>query len=154
MKTHLSRIFYGHVRVQYPDDTGIVRANRGGRAPLMAGQKPFDRSPRLCYGSSIYRSDAACALYVARQGRSRVSNTVLFVLFFIGCIAFGTGWEIFRRRCPQCGRFFAREIVQSSASHRSDYRHDAMKKTTESDCRCKFCGHTWTQKYTSRKHRR
>ncbi|HNV48064.1 MAG TPA: hypothetical protein PLE73_05565 [Spirochaetota bacterium] len=81
------------------------------------------------------------------------TNVLLFILFFVGCIGFGVLWEIFRRRCPKCGKFFAREIVASASSHRHDHRHDRAMKTTVSDCRCKYCGHAWTQKYTSSKRR-
>jgi hypothetical protein len=80
-------------------------------------------------------------------------NALLFVLFFVGCIGVGILWEVLRRKCTQCGKFFAREIVSSGASFRNDFHDNAMKKTTVSDCRCKFCGHTWTQRYTSTKHK-
>jgi len=82
------------------------------------------------------------------------SNAVLFILFFVACIGFGIGWEIYRRRCPSCGKFFARQIVQSSATHRADFRRDGMSKTTVSNCQCKYCGHTWTQRYTTTKRHR
>ena len=81
-------------------------------------------------------------------------NALLFILFFVACIGFGILWEVFRRKCPQCGKFFAREIVSSGASYTSDMRRDHTHKTTVSDCKCKFCGHTWTQRYTSTKHKR
>lgn len=80
-------------------------------------------------------------------------NALLFILFFIGCIGFGVLWEIYRRRCPQCKKFFAREVVHSAASYGSDLRH-GMRKTTVSDCKCKYCGHTWTQRYTSKNRHR
>lgn len=81
-------------------------------------------------------------------------NALLFILFFIGCIGFGVLWEVFRRRCPQCKRFFARTIVRGNVSYDVNYRRDHLNKTTVSQCQCKFCGHQWTQTYTSTKHRR
>jgi hypothetical protein len=83
--------------------------------------------------------------------RLNMSNPVPFILFLAGCIGFGILWEIYRRRCPQCKKFFAREILRSSASRDNYTRYDRTSKTTATDCKCKFCGHTWTQKYTSYK---
>lgn len=78
----------------------------------------------------------------------------LVVLLVAGSIAFGVIWEIFRRKCPSCGKFFAREILSSASSHTTHHMGEHTHKTTVSQCQCKFCGHRWEQKYTSTKHRR
>ena len=81
------------------------------------------------------------------------NNALLFILFFAACIGFGILWEIWRRKCPKCGKFFAREVTKNNVSHGTDYMHDHTHRTTVSDCRCKYCGHTWVQRYTSTKHK-
>lgn len=79
-------------------------------------------------------------------------NVVLFILFIFGCIAFGIVWEIFRTKCPSCGKFFAREKLKEQSGVQGDRSFSQgyhTHKVTTTHCKCKFCGHEWTQTYKS-----
>ena len=82
------------------------------------------------------------------------TNYPLLAFVIVAIIAFAIVWEIFRTKCPACGKFFAREIAKSRSSFKTDMIHDHTHKTTVSSCTCKFCGHQWEQRYRStRRHR-
>lgn len=83
-----------------------------------------------------------------------LSSTLLFIIFFSACILFGILWEIFRRRCPKCGKFFARTIIKGSSTTHYSGSYNETHKSTNYNCTCKYCGHEWRQHYTSTKHKK
>jgi hypothetical protein len=78
---------------------------------------------------------------------------IYLFLTIIGLIAFVVMLEIFRTKCPACGKMFARKIVKNVG--RSEYHttQDRVSIRGTRLCQCKFCGHEWTQNYSKSKHR-
>jgi len=71
-----------------------------------------------------------------------ISSVVLFAIIV----------EIFRMRCPKCGKYFARKILKSSSSYQNqNFTSNHTHKNTVHECQCKYCGYRWQLKWTSTK---
>jgi phage FluMu protein Com len=59
--------------------------------------------------------------------------------------------ELFKTRCPACKRWLGRTVVREVASsweQRSSEEGGYVEHGTRT-CRCKHCGHQWSQSYSS-----
>jgi hypothetical protein len=79
---------------------------------------------------------------------------IYLFLTIIGLIAFVVMLEIFRTKCPACGRMFARQIFKGKG--RVDHMQTSMDSVHIEGtrmCKCKYCGHEWSQRYSKRRSR-
>ena len=74
-------------------------------------------------------------------------NYFYIALIILGLIGLVILIEIFNTKCPACQKFFARKIMRSSQNYVT-YERDYQKTHMTRYCKCKFCGHEWTQRHT------
>ncbi len=79
-------------------------------------------------------------------------NYFWIALIIAGLIALVALIEFFNTRCPACGKFRARQIIRSQTNYTS-YDKDYKRTRSTRFCKCRFCGHEWTQRHTSSRRR-